>query len=701
MLKIRKEKLAFLTGLFAAVLCLTVCAFAADTPTTHCELNEAGDTLTITCDAGVTSLSKNSAWSDYSDTIQTLWIKGESVETIKTGALSDFNQSSTLKCVVLELPLLNTIGSSSNCKTASTVFYIHDADDTYTALVNRIGASGDATRRIRLDSINELCKVSVGEVEHGGLVTNAAPYEKSGTEVLVSYLPTDTYSSLSSPISGGEGDGSRRVIREDTVFTATTKAGSGNVDDFGFSGDTVKWFLLSDGTLRFTGIGDISAKGSAGNYDWYENRNLTSSIVIDDGITSIPAYAFQKTGAISVVIGNNVESIGDNAFYNASILSEVIFGERVEIIGKYAFTGVSIEDLTLGDSVVSIGDYAFSNNSLLKTAVLGDGLTAISTGAFANDTSLTNITLGTQVETIGSLAFSGTGLLELELDDSVTTIGSSAFSSSALQRIDLGNGVTTIGSSAFNNCGNLEEVVFGTELTEIGTSAFNKTALKAIKLGDKVASIGNSAFANIPTLQEVTLGEGLCSIGNSAFSKDSALKEITFGVNLETLGNSVFSDCTSMHQVNFTGPKPDSENLGDSLFPYDRAGEFLITYLSRWALSWSKGLTDASGTSYPCMVAGDSVSEFSTLTQGEDGFYRNEQGIIFTLMVNHEAMVGTDDASDTATNNCGYWGKNSGTVIIPDTVTYDGQSYDVTVIGTNAFSNNFFLKSVHLGKNVG
>lgn len=61
-----------------------------------------------------------------------------------------------------------------------------------------------------------------------------------------------------------------------------------------------------------------------------------------------------------IAIPNDVEIIGDCAFYNCSSLTEINIPDSVTSIGNCAFLGCSsLTEITIGNSVTSIGDYAF------------------------------------------------------------------------------------------------------------------------------------------------------------------------------------------------------------------------------------------------------------------------------------------------------------------------------------------------------
>ena len=81
--------------------------------------------------------------------------------------------------------------------------------------------------------------------------------------------------------------------------------------------DNLTWKLYEDGTLNISGTGAMK------NYIYGNNKsparlNLSvTSIVIEEGVTSVGDYAFENCDNLtSITIPGNVESIGESAFYN-------------------------------------------------------------------------------------------------------------------------------------------------------------------------------------------------------------------------------------------------------------------------------------------------------------------------------------------------------------------------------------------------
>lgn len=234
----------------------------------------------------------------------------------------------------------------------------------------------------------------------------------------------------------------------------------------------------------------------------------TGSFVIEDvyrgkPVTEIAEGAFRGKvgqGLENVTIGNNVTTIGDNAFYQCLYLQSIV----------------------IPDSVVSIGEGAFLGCKSLTTVTLPAKLTTLETGVFNYCSNLETVVFNDCVTSIGESAFYGcTSLKSVVVPDSVVTVGEYAFGAeTALAEVTLGKSLTTIGDHAFYGCEALAEVNFAQEsaLTEIGEYAFSKTALQSVELPEGLTSIGDSCFNNSTQLASAEIPSSVVSVGRSAFN---------------------------------------------------------------------------------------------------------------------------------------------------------------------------------------
>lgn len=155
----------------------------------------------------------------------------------------------------------------------------------------------------------------------------------------------------------------------------------------GSCGESAYW-ELSGGVLTISGTGELAEQASDSGYPWYKHRTAISAIVVQEGITRIPNFAFGNTNAVSVQLPNTITEIDMCAFWSSPLL----------------------ESIVIPDSCITAGSQCFQGCSKLSSVTLGKGLTTIGSRMFYQCSALTSITIPSQVTTIGSAAFQITGL---------------------------------------------------------------------------------------------------------------------------------------------------------------------------------------------------------------------------------------------------------------------------------------------------
>ena len=307
----------------------------------------------------------------------------------------------------------------------------------------------------------------------------------------------------------------------------------------------------------------------------YLGRNLTYNTSSSYGYS--PFYG--KTSLTQLTIGNSVTSIGSWAFSRCSGLTSVTIPNSVTTIGNYAFNGcTAIKEITIedGDETLSMGyNYdSYSNGKglfydcPLEKIYLGRDLTYnISYGysPFHGKTSLTRLTIGNSVTSVGNYAFSGcSGLTSVTIPNSVTLIGNYAFNGcTAIKEITIedGEGTLSLGYNGSNNglfydCP-FEKLYLGRNLTyntgsSYGYSPFyGKTSLTELSIGNSVTLIDESAFSGCSGLTSVAIGSSVTTIGSSAFSGCSGLTSVTIPNSVTTIGNYAFNGCTAVKEITF------------------------------------------------------------------------------------------------------------------------------------------------------
>jgi hypothetical protein len=364
--------------------------------------------------------------------------------------------------------------------------------------------------------------------------------------------------------------------------TATALAQSGTY------GENLTW-SLENGTLT------ISGTGAMANYEyntlpWYSYRLSITTIVIEDGVTSIGKSAFSGCNSLTkVTIPNGVTSIGDWAFSGCSSLTKVTIPNGVTSIGDAAFLYCSrLTEVTIPNSVTSIGGGAFERCSSLTEVTIPNSVTSIGGGAFNTCSSLTAIivengnanyssedgvlfnknkttliccpegktgsyTIPNSVTSIERGAFYVcSGLTSVMIPNSVTSIGNSAFAyCRSLTEVTIPNSVTSIGWYAFDGCSSLTEVTIPYSVTSIGVGAFEGTDWLN-KQPDGCIYIGKVLYkykGNMPLNTTINVVEGTLCINGVAFSYCSGLVFISIPSSVTSIGTSAFYHCSSLTAI--------------------------------------------------------------------------------------------------------------------------------------------------------
>ena len=324
----------------------------------------------------------------------------------------------------------------------------------------------------------------------------------------------------------------------------------------------------------------------------FSGKKSLTSLTIGDSVTSIRDYAFQAcSGLTSIKIPESVTSIGDLAFYDCSGLTSIEIPESVTSIGDEAFRACSgLTSIKIPESVTSIGDLAFYDCSGLTSLILEDGEKGLSLGSyvfkncpiatghlgrnietespFSRKESLTSLTIGNSVTSIGASAFFDcSGVTSIEIPESITSIGASAFCGcSGLTSLNIPGSVTSIGHNAFTGCSRLTSIKIPESVTSIGSGTFSDCSqLTSVEIPGSVTDIGAIAFLRCSGLISINIPGSVTSIGNYAFSGCSGLISIKIPGSVTSIDKEAFQDCYQLTSLIFEDGEQDL-SLGYHVF---------------------------------------------------------------------------------------------------------------------------------------
>jgi len=272
--------------------------------------------------------------------------------------------------------------------------------------------------------------------------------------------------------------------------------------------------------------------------------NLTSlnKVTLPSNLTALLGRAFLNCGALqTVVFPASIINIGEKAFDNCPNVK--IEAPDNSVAQEYALrylpaifvrsgTGEGFNYSVYANQVKITAYIGTSNVVTIPSRIENLPVTGIESGAFANNTFITSVTMSDKIYSIGKEAFSGC---------------------MALASVHLSNGLAEIPERLFYNCITLSSVNIPTKLTAVGNYAFYRCAVTSVMLQSTVKRIGDSAFYECGKLTSISLGDGLTEIGNYSFALCSSLTSITLPRSLQSLGESTFSGCTIIRIYAYTG----------------------------------------------------------------------------------------------------------------------------------------------------
>ncbi|WP_315364077.1 leucine-rich repeat protein [Prevotella jejuni] len=315
---------------------------------------------------------------------------------------------------------------------------------------------------------------------------------------------------------------------------------------------------------------------------------------VPDGVESIEQAAFAQVNGLTAIELNGVKKLAKGAFDKAVKLRNVLLGPSVDTIEDGAFGGNN--DLAAFDVDPANPNYAADNGVIytknkeelvlfpagkageyttlpttkkirnrafyyaqkVTKVTFNSNLEIIDNDAFQATTKLANITFEApaKIKTIGTFAFQGSGLTELNIPASLEVVSWSAFGSTKLKKVTVADGsqLQSINKAAFNGCKDLAEFTFegSSTLNKIQEDAFSgDDKLKSFVIPEKVTVLERGAFNGASGLETITFKQPatMTIIGEGAFQNAKALKRIELPSTVTTISKDAFNTCSSLTEV--------------------------------------------------------------------------------------------------------------------------------------------------------
>ena len=458
-------------------------------------------------------------------------------------------------------------------------------------------------------------------------------------------------------------------------FKYSYSYGSTNANIYGYTGNSeyVKIPSKING-YTITGI----------NTQAFKNNKKLKGIIIPDTVTYVEDSLF--SGCISLTdvdLGKGITVITNGMFYNCKNLESLAIPEQIErFYDRYSYTGnssdkpfegcvnlkniyfkakdislvrylslPSLTNIVIGSTVESLPDRAFSGYKYLENVTFENGLLVLPNECFKNCTGLKSITLPDSMMSVGKSAFENCyNIKSVTFSENLNTIADSAFKGcSSIENLSFNKNLREIGNNAFEECSSVKNVTFNDSLNTIGESAFaNCSSVEKVNLPESVSSVGKDVFEGCKAIKNITLSSKLNYVNDGVFSGCSSLESADLPDNISEIGANSFADCTNLKNIRFGKNLIHIDSYAFSGCSSLKSIEFPagLQYI------WSKAFIDCTNLS--------SVKLNSGLKQISNYAFYN--------CLNLKKIIIPASVTSLSDYSLGYYGKNDNNYKIPDFV---------------------------------
>lgn len=293
--------------------------------------------------------------------------------------------------------------------------------------------------------------------------------------------------------------------------------------------------------------------------------NLSKLHELPENLTQIGEYAFSHTGITEVTIPDGVTTIPAHAFDGAESLNNIILPEGLSVIGEGAFSGCeNLKQIRIPESVSGIGANVFPENCVFL--VVRDSWAQ--SWAEANDRAFSIIT-----DDPASVMAEGTCGIGVEWklygDGRLLITGNGPAAGTEyesywpyIRNVEIGPDITEVMWVSFRDCQNLESIHVsedsqyyssedGVLLSNNGKTIYCCPRAKTggYNVPSEVLRIEDSAFYGCEKLTGVTFNNKLQRICVSAFAYCNGLTELSLPQSVTRIDGFAFAHCENLEEI--------------------------------------------------------------------------------------------------------------------------------------------------------
>ena len=544
----RKKLLRFLCTALMAVVCMSVNAQATS--------GSCGANATWEYDNGTLTISGTGAMDDYTDDpSSTPWA---AYRTSVTKVVIGDDITSVGNCAFNLFTALTDVTIGESVETIGIFAFDNCIAEGFTTLnipnsvttIKSCAFSNNHLKYVRLGSgLTEIWQEAFMECRYLKYISccAATPPTIANANVFTAVTPTAIYvptASVATYQAADKWDAFSGVITE--------QHNCGDGDDGNDPTDAVFWaFDETNYSLAIVGKGAIKTYSTdmPTAYPWWIHNSDLQGIIISEGITNIPDWAFAMyENARYIYLPSTMKSIGNTALEEGAF-ENIYLPEGLETIGHYAFSDNPLVSICIPSTVTSIGQAAFSYCADL-----------VAVGCYASTPpALYDNTIFDESPNIANVYVPSAKVQNYKEADYWSAFGDKIKSPSG----DCGTSATWSYEMATRT------------LTIEGTGAIEDYSGWDGTMGGAVGSFNPNNIKGYPCgIENVIIGEGITEIPDGAFYMEVGIKNLTLPSTLTAIGTDAFGECEGIEVITCDAVTPPTLGTDGSGVFYENDAEY-------------------------------------------------------------------------------------------------------------------------------
>lgn len=362
--------------------------------------------------------------------------------------------------------------------------------------------------------------------------------------------------------------------------------------------------------------------------------------IIDNSYIVITGYKGENENIVipSAIDGLPVIAIDDLAFLNNKTIKSVELAESLLTIGGSILSGCSnLEELVIND----IGKIRLVSSTNLFGKLEYDN--SYSAGGYYVPSNFTKLTLSGNGE-IPDCAFKYVSKLKnVTINEGITSIGQSSFQRCTdLTNLYLPQSLKQINGCAFSNIHNIANLYFNGSIEDWCHIEIVCTWTDTTPVNHDTSVYMKNENENFELITEITIPESITKINSYQFYDFGKVTKVNLNHYITSIGNDAFNGCSLTSVII---PK-SVKSIGAAAFSMLGDDSIIYCEIENKPSDWNENFTSCNNIIWGYV---------GTFTQ---------DGITYLIKTDHAEVINVE-------------GKD---VIVPETVLYNGISYNVTTI---------------------